>query len=47
MADRSIEDLGSDIFGLAATSEEVLEYEVPASPHRAQVDAIRVVFHPK
>jgi hypothetical protein len=41
-----IEDLGSDIFGFAAQSEEVLEYAVPASSHRPQVNAIRVVFRP-
>ena len=41
-----IEDLGSEIFALTAPSEEVLEYAVPASPHRPQVNAIRVVFHP-
>jgi hypothetical protein len=41
-----MEDLGSDIFGLIASTEEALEYTVPASPHRPQVNAIRVVFHP-
>jgi hypothetical protein len=46
VAGSRIEDLGSEIFGLAAPSEEVLEYAVPAWSHRPQVNAIRVVFHP-
>jgi hypothetical protein len=46
IGDSGIEDLGSDIFGFTAQSEEVLEYAVPASSHRQQVNAIRVVFRP-